>query len=339
MGGTRMSKRPLRIAMVGCGDSGSDFGLVSKLTPQVRFTAACDLNEQRAQDFARRNRAEKVYCDYDVVLQQPDVDAVCLATPHDLHYEMILAAVRAGKHVLSEKPVTRTYAEALALLPQIEGVKVGVNFQFRYDSGGYAMARAVQAGALGQIYSVRINVPWHRKSAYFEESCWHQTIARAGGGTLITQASHFLDLSLWALQDSPASAVGYTATRGFDVEVDTLTHAIVETMQGTLISITSSMVAVPEQSVTVEMYGEQGAALYKMTPLPSVKFFGVRVKKQRPPVWGVHAYQRSLAGFANWVLDDEPYLIPVEDSVNVLSAIDAIYRSAESGKRESIHQS
>jgi predicted dehydrogenase len=249
---------------------------------------------------------------------------------------MIISAVQAKKHVLSEKPVTRTLEEAQKLFPQIKDVKVGVNFQYRYDAGCYAMTQAVKSGALGNIYSVRINVPWHRNQAYFEDSAWHKTIARAGGGTLITQASHFLDVSLWALGEKPISAVGYAETRGFEVEVDTLTHAIVETENGTLISITSSMVASSSQSVTIEMYGEQGSAFYKAEPFPRVRFKDVRVKKQRPPVWGVHAYQRSLAGFAKWVLEDKPFLIPAEETMAVLATIDGIYRSAKSGRREHI---
>jgi predicted dehydrogenase len=328
--------KKLNLAMVGCGESANDFALVSRLIPQVRLAAACDVDAERAQAFAKRNRISAVFTDYSELLALDQVDAVCLATPHDLHYEMIISAIHAKKHVLSEKPVTRTLAEAQKLFPLIKDVKVGVNFQYRYDGGCYAMARAVQAGALGKVYSVRINVPWHRNQAYFEDSTWHKTIARAGGGTLITQASHFLDVTLWALGEKPISAVGYTETRGFEVEVDTLTHAIFETENGTLISLTSSMVASSEQPVTIEMYGEQGTAFYKEKPFPRVRFKDVRVKKQRPPVWGVHAYQRSLAGFTKWVLEDQPYLIPAEETMAVLAAIDGIYRSAHSGQRESI---
>jgi len=332
MGNKRIKK--LKLAMVGCGESANDFALVSKLIPQVRLAAACDLNPERVQDFARRNRISAVFTDYSELLAADGIDAVCLATPHDLHYEMIVSAIQAGKHVLVEKPLTRTLPEAQQLIPQINDVKVGVNFQYRYDAGCYAMARAVQAGELGKIQSVRINVPWNRKMTYFENSTWHKTIARAGGGTLITQASHFIDVVLWALNEKPASAMGYAETRGFDVEVETLTHAIVETENGTLVSIASSMIASSSQSVSIEMYGAHGTAIYKSAPSPHVRFKDVRVKKQRPPEWGVHAYQRSLAGFANWVLKDKPYLIPAEETLDVLVAIDGIYRSARSGKRE-----
>ncbi len=326
----------LNLAMVGCGESANDFATVSKLTPQVRLIAACDLNAERVHAFSKRNRIPHTFTKYSDILALEEVDAVCLATPHYLHYEMILSAVKAKKHVLTEKPPTRTYDELLKLVPQIQGVKVGVNFQYRYDRGCYALARAVQKGKLGKIVTVRINVPWHRTESYFEKSPWHKNIASAGGGTLITQASHFLDLVLWALHDQPASAMGYAQTKVFKVEVDTIAHAIVETQKGTLISITSSMHASSEQLVTIEVYGTIGTAFYKDSPFPSVHFIDVRVKKERPPTWGVHAYQRSLAGFANWVLKGNPFLIPIEETLPVMAAIDGIYRSARSGKKELI---
>lgn len=328
--------KKLKLGVVGCGESANDFALVGKLVPKVQFAAACDVHLERAHIFAKRNRITKVFTDYADLLAADGFDAVLLATPHDLHYEMILAALQAGFHVLAEKPITRTYAEAQRLIPQISGLKVGVNYQYRYDSGCYAMARAAQAGKLGKVYSVRINVPWRRTKDYFEKSAWHKSIARAGGGTLITQASHFLDLALWALNEKPKTAMGYAETRGFDVEVDTITHAIVETDKDTLISITSSMVASSTQSVRIEMYGDQGTAVYKEKPFPSVRFIDVRVKKERPPEWGVHAYQRSLAGFANWILDDKPYLIPADSTLPSLAAVEGIYRSAGSGQREYI---
>jgi predicted dehydrogenase len=213
---------------------------------------------------------------------------------------------------------------------------VGVNYQYRYDSGCYALARAIQSGELGQVHSMRINVPWHRTQAYFDGATWHRTIAKAGGGTLITQGSHFLDIALWALNEAPVSAVGYAATPGFDVEVESLGHGILETSGGTLVSITSTMAAAVEQAVSIEAYGALGTAIYSDRPLPNVKFSGVKVLRERPPVWGVHALHRSLAGFAKWVLDERPFLIPAASTLPVLAAVETIYRSSRDGTKAEV---
>lgn len=326
----------LNLGIVGCGDIAGFTALVSRLVPRVRLAVCCDVHPERAQAFAKRHRIPQTYTDYAEMLERANPDAIYLAVPHNLHYEMVLLAVKAGKPVFVEKPVTRTLEEGLKLVETVAGQKVGVNYQYRYDSGCYALGRAVQAGALGRIYSVRINIPWHRTKSYFDGAVWHSTIARSGGGTLITQGSHFLDAALWALGEKPVSAVGYAAKHGFEVEVETLAHGIIQTSSGTLISITSSMVAASEQAVTIEVYGESGTAVYRDLPLPSVKFTGVRVRKERPPERGVHALQRSLAGFANWVLTDKPYLTPAHETLPVLAAVDGIYRSAKSGRRENI---
>jgi len=326
----------LNLGIVGCGDIADYTAWVSKLVPQVSLSACCDVNAERASVFAKRHRISQNFTDFTEMLEKADLDAIYLAVPHNLHHEMILSAVEAGKPVFVEKPVTRTLSEGIKLVEMVIGQKVGVNYQYRYDSGCYALGRAVQAGALGHVHSIRINIPWHRTQSYFDSAPWHKTIAQAGGGTLITQGSHFLDVALWALGEQPVSAMGYTASPGFEVEVDTSVHGIVETESGTLISITSSMVAASEQAVTIEVYGERGTALYRDVPLPKVRFIGVRVRKERPPEWGLHALQRSLSGFARWVLNDKPYLTPAHETLPVLAAVDGIYRSAQSGKRESI---
>jgi len=326
----------LNLAIVGCGDIAGFTAWVSRLVSQVTLSACCDVDKERAEKFAKRHRIPKVYTDYTEMLNQANFDAVYLAVPHNLHNEMILSAVKVEKPVFVEKPFTRTLYEGIKLIEAIGDAIVGVNYQYRYDSGCYALARAVQAGALGKVHSMRINIPWHRDQKYFDGAAWHKTTTQAGGGTLITQGSHFLDVALWALGEKPVSAMGYAKMPIFDVEVDTLTHGIVETEGGTLVSIVSSMVAANEQKVTIEAYGERGTALYADRPFPHVKFNGVNVRKERPPERGVHALQRSLAGFAKWILDDKPFLIPAADTIPVLAAVDGIYRSAKSGEREPI---
>jgi predicted dehydrogenase len=96
------------------------------------------------------------------------------------------------------------------------------------------------------------------------------------------------------------------------------------------------MVANPEQTLTIELYGERGTGLYTGRPWASVRFRGVRPKRARPPVWGLHPLQRSLEAFRRWVMVDRPYLTPADQALPVLAAIDALYRSAESGQREQV---
>ncbi len=324
---------PLRLGVVGCGDIAGYLALVSRLVRRVKLAACCDSQPERAAAFARRFRIPTIFTEYGLMLAEAALDAVYLAVPHDLHAPMIRQAVNAGLPVLVEKPLTHTLEAALALAADVGEHRVGVNYQYRYDRGCYALARVVQAGQLGQVHAVRINVPWHREADYFDGSAWHRSLARAGGGTLITQASHFLDLALWALGSPPESALAMTASPGFDVAVETLAQGVVRTAAGTLISITSSMVADRERDPTIEVYGERGAAFYRGGSWPRVRFSGVRlhVGREKPPGWGVHALQRSLLGFARWVQEGVPYLTPLPEALPVMAALDALYASAASG--------
>jgi predicted dehydrogenase len=328
--------RQIQLAVVGCGDIARFTALLSRLVPQVALAACCDVDRKRAEAFARRHRIPRAFADYAEMLAEAPCDAVYLAVPHFLHYEMILGAVQAGRSVLVEKPLTRTLAEGVALVAAAGDAKIGVNYQYRYDRGCHALARAVQRGDLGRVHSVRINVPWRRTQSYFDAAPWHRSIAHAGGGTLITQGSHFLDVALWALGEAPVSASGYVATPGFDVEVDTLAHGTVETSGGALVTITATMAAAKERAVTIEVFGSTGTAIYTNRPWPRVTFEGVRPVRERSPGRGVHALQKSLAGFARWVLDGEPYLVPAASTLPVLAAVDGIYRAAASGRREAI---
>ena len=328
----------INLAIVGCGDIAGFTALFGHISGRIRLHVACDVDLARAQKFAKRYGIPQALTNYAAVLAS-DVDAVYLAVPHHLHFEMVKAAIVAGKAIFVEKPVTRTHAEGveIARLAEQAGAKVAVNYQYRYDSGCYALARAAQSGALGEIHAVRINVPWHRQQGYFLQSAWHQKIVTAGGGTLITQGSHFLDVALWALGGQPVSAMGYTAQRKFrDVEVEDLAQGIIEMSNGALVQISSSMAAASEQAVTLEVYGEKATAIYSDRPWPRVKFIGGKVSRQNPPVWGVHALQRSLEAFGAWVQGGEPHLVTVRESLSALAAVEAIYRSAKTGQRSKV---
>jgi len=304
----------------------------------VRLAACCDAQEARSQEFARLFRVPLWFTDYAELLRAPDVDAVYLAVPHGLHFSMASAAIEAGKPLLLEKPITRTLSEGVRLVDRARqlGARIGVNYQYHYDVGCHALAQAARAGDLGRVHSVRINVPWKRELSYFQGSAWHQSLREAGGGTLLTQGSHFLDVALWALGQRPVSAMAYVAHPGFDVEVETLAHAIVETSGGALIQIASTMAASPDQPVTIEIYGDRGTGGFTNHPRSHAWFRGARVPRRAPPERGRTAIERSVRAFARWVREDRPYLVPAEDALAVLAAVDAVYRSATSGKRERI---
>jgi len=331
-------KKKLRLGVVGCGEIARYTALLARFLPRLVLTACCDRDSERAFQFARQFRIPFACTEVEQVIQSDGVDAVYLTLPHHLHEQIIRMAVEAGKAVLVEKPLTRTLSEGVGLVNWLRGktVKVGVNYQYRYDAAAYRMAQAVRAGELGRVFSVRINVAWRRTEQYFRSAAWHRRLDQAGGGTLITQASHFLDLALWALGEEALEAMGWTANPCFEVEVETLAKAILQTEGGSLVSLTSTMCAAVEEAVRIEMYGERGQVIYLDSPIPHLKVRGVHLHRYPVPVAGVHALQRSLNGFVRWILDNQPFLTPAAEALPVLAAVEAIYRSARSGQREAV---
>jgi predicted dehydrogenase len=264
---------------------------------------------------------------------------------------MITAAVEIGLHVLAEKPLARTGAEGEAAArlmqpqsaPCVAGAtRVAVNYQYRYDSACYAMARAVQRGDLGEVRYARINVPWKRGEDYFRGAAWHASLEQAGGGTLLTQGSHFMDVALWACGQPVRSVMGHTARRVFTgVEVEDFAAGVVELANGAVIEICSSMVAASEGPATIEIYGSRATAFYRAGWLGGLRFEGRRVGRilrEHPPVRGLHALQRSIEGFRRWAAGGEPHLVPVSEALPVLKAVEAVYRSAERGERVLLEQ-
>ena len=332
----------LQLGIVGCGDIADFTAWFARLNRHIQIAACCDVDRQRAERFAKRFKIPEIYIDYQEMVASVALDAVYLAVPHHLHYNMMLTAVEAGLPVFVEKPITCTLEEGTKIvqLAEEQDILIGVNYQYRYDSGCYALARAVQSGALGEIYYARCNIPWHRDSGYFENAGWHSKMSTSCGGTLLTQGSHILDIALWALGDIPTSALGITDRMKFrEVEVEDLALGIVELSSGVKLQVSSSMVAFPEQSISIDIYGQKGTAIYTDKPLPRVRFRGVKVKKEKPPVWGVHALQRSIEGFRRWVVEAVPYLTPGKEALPVLAAVEAIYRSSDSGRRKIIDAS
>lgn len=334
--------KKFKMAIVGCGDIARYTALGVKLNRKIEIGACVDIDGERAAAFAKKFKIKSSFDDYEVMLKDADVDAVYIASPHNLHVGMIKSAILEGLDVFCEKPIATTLDDALEIcrLSKETGKKVGVNHQYRYDSGCYALVSAARKGKLGDIYYGRCNVPWWRGSEYFGDAPWHGSLERSGGGTLLTQASHIIDVMLLAMGGRPVSVFGVVDKKVYrDVEVEDTAMGIVEIEGGRHLTISTSMIATPEQKVTAEVYGSKGTGIYTGPESPKVKFLGAKIKKDRPPGRGLsnlHALFRSIEGFRRWVVDGEKYLTPVEEALPVLSTIMALYKSSATGKREPV---
>ena len=316
----------MRMGIVGCGGIARVVAMAAGANPKVEVVGCCDVTVVGAERFAADFGIPRAYGEYGAMLEREELDAVYLAVPHALHYPMMLEAIRAGAHIWCEKPVTVSTAEAWEVVDQARaaGVKVGVNYQTRYDPGCVRMYEAARSGALGEIYYARTNTPYLRTPAYY--AGWHAIKAQAGGGTMLTVGSHMIDAVLWVTGSRPVSAEGRIAQKKFkDIEVEDLAMGMFELENGVLVQVCSSMVANPEGIPSIELYGALDTF-----------FFSFAQEERLPDGSYENSITRSLEGFRAWVEEDIPYRIPAEEAIPALAVVEAMYRSAQSGKREAV---
>jgi len=230
-------------------------------TPGARLAAVCRAERGRASEAAAELGAP---CEPDLqaLLARSDVDAVCLCTPSGLHAGQALQAARAGKHVLVEKPMALSLADADAMIGACReaGVRLGVALQRRTDPATRALHDAIRAGELGEMVLGTASVPYFRPQSYYESAAWRGTWALDGGGALMNQGIHLVDLLLW-LMGGEAEVVGASAAAlDHDIEVEDCAVAALRFSSGAMGALVATTAAAPGFPHRVEVYGTRGGA-------------------------------------------------------------------------------
>jgi UDP-N-acetyl-2-amino-2-deoxyglucuronate dehydrogenase len=224
---------PVNVGVIGCGGiSAVHLNCLCRID-NVKVVAVCDIKPERAlkaRQYCKDTRGWEpdMYEDYRELIARDDIQSVHLCTPHYLHAPMALAALKAGKHVMTEKPMATTLEDAHAMIAASDG-RLGVIFQNRYNGSVQALRRELKSGALGKLQTVRASVLWHREAPYYTESGWRGQMDTEGGGTLINQSIHTLDLMLYTVGPAKrikgASSIDYL--KGV-INVEESVHAVME---------------------------------------------------------------------------------------------------------------
>ncbi|TFG07120.1 MAG: Gfo/Idh/MocA family oxidoreductase [Promethearchaeota archaeon] len=348
----------MNFGIIGCGGAANDMSQMVKALKRVEIIAACDPILSRACKVAGE---EHSYKEVERMYENENLDAVYLAVPHHLHGPMIKQALENGLHVFCEKPVANTIESAREILrldKKYSNLKVGINYQHRYDYNCRDLALSIQNGHLGKNYYAIANGYFNRERDYFDQGPWRASMESSGGGTLLIQASHILDIMIWAFGD-PLYVTGKIDNLKFkDIEVEDTGFGIIEFKSGSYGQISNTMITSydkPRKSVIydrVEMkvVGEKGSCYYEGPwPLSSLKWSGVKkfiaeemlpsdsfISIDRTNPSG--AYGECLKAFSNWILDDTPFLNTIEESSKVLLLVKTLYKSSKTGKKERVEK-
>lgn len=188
----------LKIGLIGCGRISKNHFEAIAAQPDARCIACCDIIEERVREAAEKYEIPYWTTKYEEMLQRDDLDLISICTPSGLHPEHGIMAARAGKHVLTEKPMGCRLAEADKLIEACDqaGVKLFVVLQNRLNPAIQLVRRAFEEGRFGKLYMITSNVFWTRPQDYYDMAPWRGTWA-LDGGAFMNQASHYVDMVQW----------------------------------------------------------------------------------------------------------------------------------------------
>lgn len=207
--------KKLRVAVIGCGRISLMHLTPANMLEESELVACCDIKEDRANKVAEKYGI-KAYTDYRKMIDNENLDAVHICLPHYLHTKVACYAFEHNVNVLSEKPMDIDYASAenAVKLAKEKNVLYGVIFQCRYNNAPQFVKKTLASGKLGKIISARSTLSWNRSDDYYSSSDWKGTWDKEGGGVVIDQAIHSIDLVNWLVDSEVASVSVGMANRG-----------------------------------------------------------------------------------------------------------------------------
>jgi predicted dehydrogenase len=340
----------LGFGIIGCGMISDFHARAIADVRGARLVACFDTRKQSADRFAATNSCT-AYDDLDAMLADKRVSVVTIATPSGAHLEPALAAARAGKHVIVEKPLEITLKRCDRIIAECKqsGVQLGTIFPSRFHDASVRLKRAIDAGRFGQLTLGDAIVKWFRTQAYYDSGAWRGTWALDGGGALMNQAIHSVDLLTW-LMGPVAEIQAATATLAHErIEVEDIAVATLRFANGALGVIEATTAAFPGYLKRIEVHGSEGSAVLEEEDLKVWDF--ARPKKEDaavlhvtksqksggggaadPAAIGHHGHTRQFREFVAAVRAGRPPAIDGEEGRRSVEIVLAIYKAAESGR-------
>lgn len=350
-----MSNKILHFGLAGLGNIALTHARAISGHENARVSAACSRSEENRKHFGEEFDVP-LYSDYSEMLDHDHLDAVAICTPSGSHLEYARKAAEAGKHVVIEKPIEITVERGLEIIEccRQNGVKLTVIYQNRYSDGAIQMRRSLKTGAIGSPVMARASVKWYRDQDYYNKSSWRGTLKLDGGGAVINQAIHTLDLLIWLMGDLEAvSAFKATLTHP-GIEAEDNAMAILKFRSGALALFEASTSIVPAQPRRIEINGTSGTVILEDDRFIQVKSEDYDSDIQGPepgsesrpgagaadPMagMGMELHFRQYDQFIDAIINNKTPDITGEESLRSLAAVEAIYRSDAEGRTVSMDE-
>ncbi|MBL7157391.1 MAG: Gfo/Idh/MocA family oxidoreductase [Candidatus Omnitrophica bacterium] len=229
--------KQFRVGVIGCGNIFPMHAASLGHIKAVKIVAICDKIPSKAKKTAKKYRC-KYYTNYKKMLDEESLDSVHILTPHYLHPEMAIEAAKRKINVLCEKPIAINPKDASRMIKicRKNRVKLGVISQNRYNPGAQLAKKCVSNGSLGKIKGVKLIVSYHKPKGYYTKSDWKGTLDKEGGGVLIDQSIHFIDVLNWIINDRVEYVEAHIANRMHpEVKVEDLAEGLIKYKKGAYI--------------------------------------------------------------------------------------------------------
>jgi UDP-N-acetyl-2-amino-2-deoxyglucuronate dehydrogenase len=337
-----MPASPVRVAFVGAGNISHTHVRAAREIPGVEVAGFWARDEEKTARMAQEYGGT-AHRELDALLDAaPDV--VIVGTPSGLHADHARAVARRGVHVLVEKPLDVTTARVDQLLEAADrsGAKVGVIFQDRTAPALAWLKRVIDAGALGRVFLTSARVRWYRPPEYYGGSRWRGTWALDGGGALMNQGVHTVDLLLWLLGDvARVSAAARTAMH--QIQVEDTAVACLEFTSGGVATLEATTAAYPGFPRRLEISGTDGTVVVESDRIVSVDLRNpppepppqdagnTNAASSSPVVSDVRGHRRVIEDFLGALRDGGAPLCDGRDGRRSVELVEAIYASARTG--------
>ena len=339
-------KKRIGFGIVGLGQISGTHAVALRGQESCYLVGGFHKSREKADQWAAEHNCRPFYS-LEEMLADPEIDAVSVTTPSGAHLDPALAAISAGKHVLIEKPmeITEERIETLIKAARQNGVLLCGIFQSRFQDASRLLKQAVEEGRFGTITLADAQFKWYRTQEYYDSGAWRGTWALDGGGVLMNQGIHAIDLLLYLMGD-PVEVTGCTATLAHErIEVEDAAVATLRFKNGALGIIEGTTGAYPGSPKRIEICGTKGQAVLEEDSITKWEFaqewpedeeirsrFAARTSTggaSDPKSISCIGHIREYAAFADAIINGTESPVSGEEALKSVHLIRSVYRSAE----------
>ncbi|MBI4553169.1 MAG: Gfo/Idh/MocA family oxidoreductase [Candidatus Latescibacteria bacterium] len=320
-----MSADTVGFGVIGLGMGASRAELIHQMAG-ARLVAVADIDPARGQKAAAKYGIEW-YDDYRRLLDRTDIDAIMVMTPSGTHADFVIAAAQAGKHAISTKPIEVTLERADTMIAACKqaGVILAVDFESRYVADNVRLRQAIQEGRLGKLILGEARLKWYRSDAYYEG--WHGTWKLDGGGSLINQTVHQIDLLVW-LMGPPKTVWGQIGVFTHKIETEDLGMAMIAFQNGAVGTILGTTTCPHDFPPRMEIHGDRGVV---MTASNKIEVWQIPGESESDP-FPYDGPKNVIEDIVRVVREGGTPRIDGAEAKRSLQLVRAVYDSAQTGR-------